>query len=281
MDVGRLDRHGEPVRPRQHHPAPGEAHTGLHVDKGHLGLAALIEPLAPGAEHALFDHDIQGPDDAFGGDDAECVARHLEGETLFAQAHQAAQVLVRVERVGETHERVLAVFRLGAHAGDQEGVLRRDADIPSASRRDPDAPAVPAQPDDLVLLRQPGHALHGEVVADTVLLVPPADLQSGSVLLGAQNALHGLGFREVGGRDRSGQNQVVLVPGHRVEPGHVDLEALSHDLEVEPVVTEVLGQPQQPFSDEGGAKRLSRGQVGRGREDQLARGGRGDMTVAP
>ena len=280
VHVGRLDRHGEPFRARQHHPAAGEAHAGLHVDKGHLGLAAFLEPLAPGAQNALFDRDVQGPDHAFGGDDAERVARHLHGEVLVSQAHQPAQVLVRIEPVGETDQRILAVVRLGAHAGHQEGALGRDPDIPAAPRVDSDAPSVPPQPHILVL-RQPGHALHGKVVADAVVVVPPADFQPGPVLLGAQNVLHGSGFGEVGGGDGSGDDQIVLVPGHRVEPRHVDLEALGGDLEAEPVVADVLGQPQQPFPDECDPKRLPRGKVGGRCEDQPAGAGEGRGALHP
>ena len=276
--VGRLDGDGQPVRTREHHAAPGEAHARLHIDKGHQGLAALLEPLAVRAPQPLLQHDSHRSDDPVPGDDPKGVALHLQRHALVAQTHQPGEVLVRVERVGKPDQRVLAVVRLGAHGDDPEHIPRGDRDVLDSLRGGPDAPSVPAQPD-LVVAPAAGHALNGEAMIHPVGVVLPANLQVGPVLLGAEDALHGPGLREVGGHDRSGQDQIVLLSGLRLQPVHKDLQTLVQDAEVERVVAQIVGQAQQTFPDECGVKLLPRRQVGGGCEDQLARADEGGRAL--
>ena len=101
-----------------------------------------------------------------------------------------------------------------------------------------------------------------------VAAVLPADFQVLSVLPGAENAPHGLGLREVGGDDRSDHKEIVSPLGFRIQPLHRHVEVLFDDLEIEPVVAEVFGQPSQPFSREMDAIFPARRQIGGGREDQ-------------
>ena len=102
-----------------------------------------------------------------------------------------------------------------------------------------------------------------------VAVVFPTDLQDSPVLPGQEDALHGLGMCVVGCDDRAGQRQILPVSGLGVESVHFERDVLRDYVEGEPVVGEVVGQSQEPFSREPDAKLLARGQVGGGREDQL------------
>ena len=124
----RFERHGERLRVRQDHAAADEAHLRLRVLEFELELAFADERLAGAALDRRFERERDFAREVLVHVEREHVAVDARRELALRQTHEALELLLGVECVGELHlDLALVVHFDGIRLRDREFVERRDA----------------------------------------------------------------------------------------------------------------------------------------------------------
>ena len=202
--VHRLERDAEHGVVGQDHALPGEAHLRLLAGERDGAFDALRDAHAAVVADRLFQRDGDLAGEPLLRVDLDFAAFDARAHRALIRTHQAVQILMRIEIVGEAHRDVLRRPLHRPHLRQLEGFARGNFDLLIAVLGHPDRLAVPGYFDCLRLLLAKD-AAHREVVALALGVVLPDDAERVIREFRQHHLLHSIHILHVRGHHRARQ----------------------------------------------------------------------------